>query len=81
MKHQEKQDDAFGFEHDLHFLVLLVFLFYSKLQGEKVFETKPGGILYSTLAGTAIGFAFFIGIAMFDNNPRVLPLSQSTEYI
>lgn len=46
-------------------IVLLVFLFYSKLQGEKVLETKPGGILYSTLAGISIGFATIFFLKMF----------------
>lgn len=46
-------------------VVLLVFLFYSKLHGERVFETKPGGILYSTLAGVAIGFATIFFLKMF----------------
>jgi len=32
-------------------VVLLVFLIFSKLQGEKVLETKPGGLVYSVLAG------------------------------
>lgn len=46
-------------------IVLLVFLFYSKFQGEKVLETKPGGVLYSTLAGAAIGFATIFFFKMF----------------
>ncbi len=46
-------------------IVLLVFIFYSKFQGEKVFETKPGGMIYSTLAGAAIGFATIFFLKMF----------------
>ena len=46
-------------------IVLLVFLFYSKFQGEKVLATKPGGILYSTLAGVAIGLATIFFLKMF----------------
>ena len=46
-------------------IVLLIFLLYSKLQGEKVLETKPGGLLYSTLAGASIGFATIFFIKMF----------------
>lgn len=46
-------------------IVLLVFISYSKFQGEKVLETKPGGVLYSTLAGVAIGFATIFFLKMF----------------
>lgn len=46
-------------------LVLLVFLIYSKFQGEKVFESKPGGILYSIIAGVAIGIATIFFLKMF----------------
>lgn len=38
-------------------VVLLVIVIYSKIQGEKVFFSKPGGVLYSLLAGFSIGVA------------------------
>lgn len=46
-------------------IVLLVFLLYSKLQGQKILDVKPGGVLYSTLAGIAIGFATITFMKMF----------------
>jgi len=46
-------------------VVLLVFLIFSKLQGEKVLETKPGGLVYSVLAGGAIGIATITFLKMF----------------
>jgi len=45
--------------------VLFIFLIFSKFQGEKVFETKPGGALYSVIAGLAIGFATIFFLKMF----------------
>ena len=46
-------------------IVLLFFLLYSKLQGEKILDTTPGGVLYYTTAGVAIGFATILFLNMF----------------
>lgn len=46
-------------------IVVLIYMIYSSLQGEKVLSNKPGGIFYSTLAGIAIGLASIFFIRMF----------------
>lgn len=46
-------------------IVLLVFVIIVKFQGEKLFDIKPGGILFSVLAGLAIGGASIFFVKMF----------------
>lgn len=43
----------------------LLFVIYSYFQGQKVFEVKSGGYLYSALAGLVIGLAGVFFIKMF----------------
>jgi uncharacterized membrane protein len=38
-------------------IVILIFLVYSLLQNEKVFATKPGGILIAIIAGAVVGLS------------------------
>lgn len=49
-------------------LVLLAFIAYNKLRGETLTTPKPGGILYSILAGISIGFATIFFMKMFSAN-------------
>ena len=46
-------------------LVLVIFIVYLKFQGEKLFDMKAGGLLYSILAGLAIGGASIFFVKMF----------------
>lgn len=46
-------------------LVLLVFVVYAYFSGEKLFTVKPGGWLFSILAGLAIGGASIFFVKMF----------------
>ena len=46
-------------------LVVLIYMAYSMWQGEKVLTSKPGGVMFSTLAGIAIGLASIFFIRMF----------------
>jgi uncharacterized membrane protein len=46
-------------------LVLLVFVIFAYFQGEKLFVIKPGGWLFSILAGLAIGGASIFFVKMF----------------
>jgi uncharacterized membrane protein len=46
-------------------LVLLVFVVYTYFTGEKLFDVKPGGWLFSILAGLAIGGASIFFVKMF----------------
>lgn len=46
-------------------IVLLVFIAFLKLRGEIIPAAKPGGILYSLLAGISIGFATIFFLKMF----------------
>ena len=46
-------------------VVLLLFIAYAKAHGEKVFDVKPNGILYSSLAGIAVGLVTVFFFKMF----------------
>lgn len=46
-------------------VVLLAFIAFIKLRGELIPATKPGGTLYSFLAGISIGFATIFFLKMF----------------
>ncbi len=46
-------------------LVLLVFIIYAYFSGEKLFNVKPGGWLFSILAGFAVGGASIFFVKMF----------------
>lgn len=46
-------------------LVLLVFVVYAYFSGEKLFAVKPGGWLFSILAGIAVGGASIFFVKMF----------------
>lgn len=46
-------------------ITVLIFLIFSKIKGDSVFQVKPGGILYSVLAGISIGLASIFFLKMF----------------
>jgi len=46
-------------------VVLLFFVIYAYFTGEKLFDVKPGGWLFSILAGLAIGAASIFFVKMF----------------
>lgn len=48
-------------------VIPLLFVIYSYLQGQKVFEVKSGGYLYSVLAGLIIGLSSVLFIKMFSS--------------
>lgn len=52
-------------------LVLLAFTLFSKLKGENVFEAKPGGWLYSVLAGVTVGLATIFFLKMFSTGTNL----------
>ncbi|SRR5258706_5634642 len=45
--------------------LLLAFIIYAKFQGEKLFDIKPYGLLFSVLAGLAVGGASIFFVKMF----------------
>ena len=46
-------------------VVLLIFIALTKLRGEEIPNPKPGGVLYSLLAGISIGLATIVFLKMF----------------
>lgn len=45
--------------------VLLMSVILAKARGEIIFETKPGGLIYSILAGIAIGITTILMLKVF----------------
>jgi uncharacterized membrane protein len=52
-------------------LVLLAFTVFAKLKGENVLEAKPGGWLYSVLAGITVGLATIFFLKMFSTGTNL----------
>ncbi len=46
-------------------VVVLIYLIFANFRGEKIFTIKPGGLLFSSLAGIMIGFASIFFLKMF----------------
>lgn len=46
-------------------IVLLAYLVISKMRGEDIFLTKPGGVFYSIIAGVSISLAGIFFLKMF----------------
>jgi uncharacterized membrane protein len=46
-------------------IVMLVFVFYAKFHGEKIFEVKPNGVLFSIFAGISVGLVTVFFFKMF----------------
>jgi uncharacterized membrane protein len=53
------------------FFVGLVYLWYAKMQGEKVFSIKEGGMIPAVLAGIAVGLAGIFFVKMFASDVPV----------
>ena len=45
--------------------VVLIYLIFANFRGEKIFMIKPGGLLFSTLAGIMISLASIFFLKMF----------------